>query len=132
MKKKGNKSLYIEERDLALVSNFHRLLREYRVLDLDEIFAEIALDTPAPRYYISEDRAYAALLYKRRTGHFDVRDGRRRALLEDLEADVLEILKRGDADRLLDAVYIAVNNPAPSFYLTPGSVRTLIYAALAK
>lgn len=129
MKKHGNRIDFTDERNLALVSLFRRKIREASLIDLDAIFLEISR-TPAPRFFISEERALYLIRNFRRTGRMRVEMPLRRRLMEDLLRVVGRLQSRTPDMSLTEAVYKAVNSPAPSYYLTPGSCRTIIYTNL--
>lgn len=131
MKKHGNRIDFTDERNVALVSLFRRKIREASLIDLDAIFLEISR-SPAPRFFISEERALYLIKEFRRTGQMKVRIPLRCRLMEDLLRAVDSLLRRSPELTLAEAVFRAVNSPAPSYYLTPGSCRTIIYTNLKK
>lgn len=115
-----------------ILSRNHNLRRQYATLlysspgSLDEVFAAVA-SSPAERFYISEERAYLLLLEKRLRGGWAVSLPTRRAMLEEIERRVEAMLTVNPGLSLKQAVFNVVNSPAPSFYLTPRSVRTILY-----
>lgn len=122
---------YVTERDLALIDAFKRELRTRAILDLDKIFAYIATEVPAPRFYISEERAVRIIKYHQCHGRWLTTRQLKRRMLEEIERRALHYLDGRQADNIIDAIYMAVNDPAPSFYLSPHSVRTYIYNTLS-
>lgn len=131
MKKQGNISLHIEDRDMALVAEFRRKIRSAAILDLDSIFREIAYG-PAPRFYVAEDRVLEMIRVKRLTGDFPLKFPLRRAMFAEIERRANLLVDSGEADNIIDAVYMTVYKPAPSFYLEPSTVKVTIYRTLKR
>lgn len=127
MRKKNCRCDYVESRNQNLRREFiARLGRgDRRVVDL---FREVAM-APADRFYISEDRAYGLLKRKLETGEYPPRMLKsKREMMEAIEEIVFHLMETDTSLSLKDAVYMAVNSPAPRFFLTPLSVKTLLYA----
>ncbi len=132
MKKNGSISLYTEERDLALLAAFKSEIASRPILDLDDIFAHIASRVPAPRFYVSEERALLTVKHHLKTGRWLPSSKIRQALFAEIERQALLYIENKEAENLTDAIYLAVNDPAPQFYLTPRTVRTYIYRLTSK
>ncbi len=129
MKKKGNVCEYTCQRDQQLCKEFRRQLSEATFINLPEIFRKVAL-SPAPRYYVSEQRAFLVINQWRSTGEMPVNSRLRRKMFEEIAGKADSLMKRNPEMSLYDAVFDAVNSAATSFFLTPGSARTIIYKAL--
>ncbi len=123
--------LYVEERNAALCRTFNRMLDSDGYSDINRVFDELA-SQPAPRFYISEDRALLLLRNHRRTGRWALKKPERIAMLEEINARVERVLKENPGLGLYDAVCCVVNSPAPSFYITPGTARTYVYCSLTR
>lgn len=122
---------YIAERNLALVNLFRDLVKANPLFDIDAICGEITR-APAPRFFISEDRALLVISLYMQCGVWPGKSRLRHRLYADLLERVRSLLAAGDADDLEDAVYMAVQQPAPSFYLTQQTIRTNIFRTLRK
>ncbi|MCH5217332.1 MAG: hypothetical protein J1F07_02070 [Muribaculaceae bacterium] len=130
MKKKNSRCDYTDERNEALCRAFRNKLAQQH--HATEIFAEVA-NSPARRFYINEDRAYALLKRKRETGEWAPgMSPTRRRMLNAIEERVVRLETAEPGISLIDAVYRVVNSPAPGFFLTPGSVKTTIYTYINK
>lgn len=127
MKKHGSVCDYTKVRNAELASVFNRRLGEARAIDLLEI-CRLAAESPASRFFISEERAYELVIARRRLGHWPIRLRHRIRMMEEISSRAEALLASGMESTLRDAVYAAVNSPAPEFYLTPRSCRTLVYA----
>lgn len=130
MKNGKNKCDYIQARN----ENLRRALIQCMqgggksVIQLFEAMSQV----PADRYYISEERAYSLINEKRRQS--PLWRGKmvpsRRRMVEDIESVAIRLMEADPSLSLRDAVAQAVNSPAPNFYLTPNSIRTLLYRSL--
>lgn len=129
MKKKNSHCDYIGMRDADLRSVFIERMGR-KGLTLSRLFDEVAC-APARRFYISEERAQRLLLEKRRTGRWP--HGMiplRRRMMNLIEERVNYLMALDPTLKLKDAVFDTVNSPAPSFFLTPLTIRTLFYRGL--
>ena len=132
MKKKNSKCDYTQHRNEKLMAEFKARIGCGDGSTIDSIFPLIARDAKAPRFYINEDRAYSLIRNFKKSGRWpDNMTANKRRMI----CDILERVERTMAFRrnitLKDAVYEVVNSEAPSFYLTPRSIRTMLYASLA-
>lgn len=120
MKKKNSRCDYIESRNSNLRREFlARLGRNGRTLK--DVFRSLARESQADRFYINEERAYRLI----RAGEGYI-SGRRR-MLEDIRTRVDSLMRSDPSLSLKDAVYITVNSPAPGFYLSEETIKTIIY-----
>lgn len=126
MKKKGSICEFTEQRDAELWKNFRRRLGQVQLINLERIFKEVS-EMPAGRFYVSEFRAVTVLRHHLRHGEWKVKGAQRLEMFAELERRVLDLLRSNPGMRFDDAVFDVVNSPAPKFYLTPRSCRTLIY-----
>lgn len=124
MKKKGAKCDYIEGRNANVRREFmKRLGKDGR--QISEIFEEISREATADRFYISEERILRLLKHPEELTDKTLRT--RKEMVEEIRRRVDALMKAFPAMKLPEAVYRVVNSPAPAFYLTPGSIRTIIY-----
>lgn len=129
MKKKGSKCDYIAHRNEALVRQFKKEIHQADIIDLDSIFRRISRSA-APRFFISESRAFTMIRHKKRSGSWEGVNKLRLSMLEEIERRTDQLMKADKTLTMEEAVYEAVNSEAPCFYLTPGSIRTIIYETL--
>lgn len=129
MRKKGCVCEFTQERDEELVRCFRRQLASVRVIDLPKIFRELP-EMGASRFFVSEMRAREIVGYHMRHGVWKVKSKVRREMFEEIERRVLEAMAEEPSLSMSDAMFEVVNSPAPRFYLTPRTVRTLIYELL--
>lgn len=128
MKKKGSVCDFSQERNDALKEVYYKLLREMRSCSVAEIHKAMAKH-PAPRFYVSEMRALTVVRHRQRTGEFPVMLGSRIRMFEEIwrRYELRRALDKESSD--LDIVFDIVNSEAPGFFLTPGSIRTILSRA---
>ncbi len=98
-----------------------------RGVNVSEVVDEVAEGTSS-RFWIEEDRALR-LIRDRRRGHMPKRRTREQMLLE-IERRTEAILRSDPSLNLPEAVYEAVNSPAPSYYIAGRSVKRAIQARM--
>ncbi|MDE6010528.1 MAG: hypothetical protein K2F87_03645 [Muribaculaceae bacterium] len=129
MKKPGSTCDYTQAKNDELVKAFYAYVGRTVMIDLDAIFRQIA-DSPASRFFISEERAYELVRRYRSSGKWDMANPLRVAMLDQIHSNAMGLMASDARLTLKDAVYEAVNSPAPKFYLTPKSCRQLIYKTI--
>lgn len=127
MKTSKGRCDYTESRDKELRRAFiERLGKNGKMIK--EVMAEM-VDVPAPRFYINEERAYTYVRHLRRSGCPDeIRSPTLRRMLAVIVRRVDILMAFRPELSLREAVYEVVNSPAPSFFLSPLSIRTMLYA----
>lgn len=126
MKKPGSVSDFTPQRDRELLAAFKNQLHLLGDVPLPEIFHRAARQ-PASRFWVSERRA-AAVVSKMLKGDLILSmNPKKREMYYEIFRRVERILNERPGCCLTDAVFEAVNSPAPEFYLTPKSARVMIY-----
>lgn len=128
MKNRNAKCDYLKQRNANIRRELVKRLGNPAVR-LDDIFAEMAM-IPVERFYISEERALRLINERRRTGRWPAgMNPRRIEMIQEIEKRVEWMMALDPDLSLPEAVFRVVNSPAPAFYLTPGSLRTIFYTA---
>lgn len=128
MKKPGTVCDYLAERNAALCKLFGDLIAKKHIVNIFEIFKEMA-SNPAPKFYVSEEKALVQIRHYRRQGFWNCASPTRKSLFEALYAKVVKLQLREPQLSLKDAISRAIDSPAPSFFLTHLSIKTLVYDA---
>lgn len=126
MKKKGNVVAFTGRRNEELLEAYKQQLGYLGMMPLWRIWERIA-QTPASRFWVSEFRAYEVMLRIRRGDRLLEMIPKRREMFFEIYMRVRELMEDEPDLRLTQAVDEVVNSPAPEFYLTPRSVRTILY-----
>lgn len=124
---------YIQSRNSNLRREFLARLGQ-NGMTLDRIYKALSSDTPADRFYISEERAYRLLRFGIRNAsphpHGNPLPQKLRMLAE-IRRRVNALMEADPGLSLRDAVFEVVNSPAPAFYLTPSSIKTILFRSRA-
>lgn len=127
MKKKKSCCDYTQSRNEALRREvYSRLGTDGHTAE--EVFRAVARRADAPRFFINEERAIILIRHYRLTGGFPsgTKPLRKRMILE-LNRRVEHLLAAHPALSLREATYRAVNSPAPSYYITWPTIKTLFF-----
>lgn len=127
MKHKGSTCDFMDDRNRELLSAFIEELGSMESSAISDIWPRLSR-REASRFYVSETRALSVLRHRRRTGRFPAMHSLRREMYEHLWQLYCQRKEREPWMPEKDIVYEIVNSPAPNFYLTPGSIRTIIYS----
>lgn len=126
MRKKGSRCDYIKERNRNLRREFNaRLGRDGRTVA--RTIRELTT-VGADRFYVSEEQAWRyfrdKMVKKKEAGP---RVENRRIILEEVRKRTMAILAENPELDPRDVLFEVVNSPAPSFYLTYRTIRTILY-----
>ena len=125
MKKKGCKCDYIKERNENLKREFlARLGKNGR--NISQVIESLS-PVSADRFYINEERATEEIKRLRNKEKMKTANPRRQAMIREIKKRVDMMMDRNPQLSLKEAVCRVVNSPAPAFYLTPGTIRTIVY-----
>lgn len=126
MKKKGSVVEFKEQRNEELLRAFRAQLSNLGELPLTELFERTSM-TPASRFWVSERRAMMVMSKMLKGDTLDSMNPKRREMFQEIFRRVKHILAEEPGISLIEASFRVVNSPAPEFYLTPQSARTMIY-----
>lgn len=127
MKRKGSKFEYEDERNKELLKAYCSQVEICSEIHLDEILSRV-VNTPCSRFWVSDERASIVMSgIERGTANLD-------SMIESRKEMFLEIYDRVKALRinnptmsLSELTNEVVKQPAPRFYLTAKSARTIIH-----
>lgn len=128
MKNFGSISEYHRERTHDLLRAYFRYLESCSYVSMPDVFRKV-VDMPAARFWVSASRAAVVVACINRGDKLRYMRSNKREMFFEIHRRVME-LQREYADwsmpRLIEAV---ITQPAPKFYLAPGSARVLILRA---
>lgn len=131
MKNFGSKSEYHHERTSDLLRVYFRYLETCKHVSMPDVFKNV-VEMPASRFWVSASRAAVVVASIMRGDKLDYMRPNKREMFFEIHRRVVE-LRRSCSDwsipKLIEAV---IAQPAPKFYLAPGSARVLILKAKKK
>jgi len=126
MKHHGCLCDFTPQRNRELHQAYRRAAAASAYINLREV-CTIASNSPCSRFWVSEERAtvvVSALL----KGQYvlDSMSPQKREMFLEIFKRVQEQRKETPSMSVYDAVFLAVNSPAPKFYMTPNTVVEII------
>ena len=126
MKKKGSVAEFGHKRNEELWLAYRRAIAESGVVTTDRLYVMTA-STPTSRFWVSERRASEVMGAMLRGRSITDMSATRREMFSEIFRRFSEYRRRFPAASIYEATFAVVNSPAPKFYLTPNSVKILLY-----
>ena len=132
MKKKNSCLEFGTERNLFLLQQFRKSIAKQSHISLQKAFKEAA-DSPAPRFWVSEDRA-TEVISKMLQGQDPTPDmlPERARMYREICRRVRSLKRSRPDEPLCRLVFSVVNSPAPASYLSPNRIKTIVYETKRK
>ena len=127
MKKKGAVMEYSKERSDDLMRAYRDYLSSRKHIVMPEVYKTIC-NMPSRRFWVSDTRASLVVSAIIRDGK-KVLDGMwalRKEMYEEIYNRVMELKKLYPNKSITELCCKVVEQPAPKFYLTPGSTKLLV------
>lgn len=132
MKRPGSTSDFLATRNRELLQTLRRLIMTTDGIPMDGLYA-MAAQSPCSRFWVSEKRAAEVISRMLRGEDMDVQGlPLRNKMYRELLRRVREWQAANPGHHLTDAVFAAVNSPAPEFYVTPQSAKVIISRIMQK
>lgn len=125
MKYAGSDSFFKAQRNNNLMAVYRQLIGSAKEICLMDVYEQV-VNFPAERFWVSEERAAVViaammkgdkLLYMRKT---------KREMFYEIYRRAQIIAKKNPEMTPLELATIVVRQPAPKFYMSPGSARIYI------
>lgn len=123
MRRKGSYFEYEKKRNQELLDAYNR---EFRKGIPPKLICKRIVRYPCSRFWVSEERAYYAVMRLLAGKEIDVENTNKRAMFHDIYTRVVERIKAHPEDSLFTHVIAVVCSPAPQFYLSPESATVII------
>lgn len=125
MKHFGNTFEYEKQRNDDLMRAYREVLHDVDVIKMPEIFKAV-VNSPAARFWVSEERA-AIVIAQMAKGHaIDKMRPMKKEMFQEIYNRVLQLQTIKPHLSLAQLVVEVIRQPAPKFYLTPGSAKVII------
>lgn len=128
MKKKGSQCEFNQHRDRELTAAFRSQLYLLGQTKLEHLW-RLTAALPASRFWVSEERAIQVLRQIRKGDSLEKMNYKKREMFFEIHLRVEALMKENTSLTRSEAISKVINSPAPEFYLTPDSVRVIIYRA---
>lgn len=131
MKNKGSIAEYSEDRIQDLLKVYFGYIRECDFINAHDVFTHI-VDSPAPRFYVSEPRATVVITKLLQGGDISKMHKTKQEMYREIYSRYIEEKKKHPTLSVAHVVGIVIEQQAPKFYLAPESARVMILKAKKK
>lgn len=128
MKKRGAVFEYTSERNDDLMLAYCRQLDSCMETPATEIFKR-TVEMPSRRFWVSERRAAAVVASMIKGNELNGMGEMKKAMFREIHQRVMTLRRKFPKAPLIELCSQVVNQPAPKFYLTPGSAEVIICKA---
>lgn len=130
MKHRGCVCDFADERDKDLLRSYRKLLEESGVIS-SEIYVKL-VDMPSARFWVSEERAAIVVASMMNGDKLTNQRQNKREMYQEIYRRVMLLKRKKTELSLYELVSEVVRQPAPKFYITPGSAEVYICYAKKK
>ena len=130
MKHRGCVCDFADERDKDLLRSYRKLLEESGVIS-SEIYVKL-VDMPSARFWVSEERAAIFVDSMMNGDKLTNQRQNKREMYQEIYRRVMLLKRKKPELSLYELVSEVVRQPAPKFYITPGSIKVVISRAKRK
>lgn len=131
MKYKGSKFECEKERNDDLMRNYHFLLDQSVHISMPDIYREV-VERPSSRFWVSEERAAIVVASMLRGDDLGKMINNKKEMFREICSRVVKLRSEHPSMTVYEACFRVVRQPAPKFYLTPGSAKVIICKAKEK
>jgi hypothetical protein len=128
MKNFGCKSEYHQERTHDLLRAYFRYLETCDIVRMSDVFKHV-VEMPAARFWVSIPRASVVVAKIDRGDDLLYMCANKREMFFEIHSRVCKLRAKHPTWTLRRLVDHAISQPAPKFYVAPGSARILILKA---
>lgn len=128
MKYSGCKCDFQRERDDDLLRAYRQILQEFgkQPIRIEEVWQKLA-EAPSKRFWVSEERAAVVVANMMKGQDMGNMKPQKRRMFLEIYTRVVNMREQYPQLSNMQLCAKAIHSPAPSFYLTPQSVKQIIY-----
>jgi len=125
MKNRGSKFELEQERNEDLMRAYREQLEACDHIRMPEVYARV-VDSPSVRFWVSEERASIVIARMFRGDSLDEMRPLKREMFREIYSRVLALKRQQPGLSIVEMVRRVLQQPAPKFYLTPGTAKVFI------
>ena len=125
MKPHGSHFEFKQQRNDDLMRAYHELIKQAAFVSMPEIY-KMVVDMPTCRFWVSEERAIIVIHSMMKGDKLTNRRKPRREMYNEIYRRVMCLHEKNPEMPIYRLVAQVVEQPAPKFYITPGSAKTII------
>lgn len=129
MKHKGSRMEYSKERSDDLMRVYDEYVSSCNYIRMPDVYNKI-VNMPSRRFWVSDIRAALVIsAMMRGEAHLDKMCASKREMYEEIYRRVMSLREEHPEKSTSELCAIVVMQPAPKFYLTPGSAKIMVCKA---
>lgn len=129
-KKEGSTFEYEQERNEDLMRAYNEQMHAQFCsgfpIHLPTIYKLVA-EMPSKRFWVSEERAAIVVSAIMRGDKLEKMRPTKRRMFQEICRRVMELKRKQPQSTILELTSVVCDQPAPEFYLTPKSIKVIIY-----
>lgn len=125
MKPHGSHFEYEEQRNDNLMAVYHEVIVKANYVRMPDIYEKVA-NSPSRRFWVSEERAAIVVSAMMRGDKLKNMRPLKREMYNEIYKRAMKLREENPSMPISQLVAMVVEQPAPKFYLTPGSAKVLI------
>ena len=125
MKYVGSYVAYEQARNSDLMRAYETVFNAHRGAKKEEIY-KMVVEMPSSRFWVSEERAATIVLNIIKGDKLESMKPKKRLMYFEIYRRVMEAKKKNPDAPISYLTFDVVSSPAPQFYLTPQSAKTII------
>lgn len=125
MKPHGSHFEYEDQRNDNLMTVYHKIIVEANYVRMPDIYEKVA-NSPSRRFWVSEERAAIVVSAMMRGDKLKNMRPLKREMYNEIYNRAMSLREKHPSLPVSQLVAMVVEQPAPKFYLTPGSAKVLI------
>ena len=128
MKYRGCKCDFEAERNDDLLTTYKEILKLFgkEPIRIDEVWEKLA-NAPSSRFWVSEERAAVVISHLMKGHSMENMNPQKRMMFREIFSRVITLKDDYPYMTNLQLCAKVIYSPAPSFYMTPQSVKQIIY-----
>ena len=125
MKPRGTKFEYEDERNRDLMRVYRQCIESTDFISMPAIYEQV-VSLPAERFWVSEERAAIVIASMMKGDNLERMRPNKREMFQEIYQRAMKLKEENPAMSIFDLAFATVRQPAPKFYLTPGSAKVII------
>lgn len=122
---------YSDERIIALMLEYERYIASCSHIRMSEAFEHI-VNQPCRRFWVSEFRAAVVIARMLKGDSLKNMHSTKREMFQEIYNRVIRLKSKKPGMSVYQMVSTVIRQPAPKFYLSPGSAKIMFYKAKKK
>lgn len=125
MKPHGSHYEYEEQRNDNLMAVYHEIIVKADYVRMPDIYKQVA-NSPSRRFWVSEERAAIVVSSMMRGDKLENMRPLKREMYNEIYSRAMKLREKHPTMPISQLVTQIIEQPAPKFYLTPGSAKVII------